>query len=518
MADGSQPRLLAGRYRCLSTIGVGGMARVYLAEDERLGRQVAVKQLHAAGPEDAALRFEREAKLGASLNHPNLVSIYDIATDEESVLIVMEYVDGETLQDALRRGRPSTQRVMEILRDVAGGLDHAHTHGVVHRDVKPANILLRRDGVAKLADLGIATAAERTSITQSNVVLGTASYMAPEQLAGERAGPPADVYALAAVAFEALSGRKAREGKSPLEVAHDVVSGPLPDLRDAWGDAPPAAAKILARGMEREPERRPPSAGRLVADLERALESRREGRDATEATAALAPSGSRSAAAVAAVGSEQPPSTAPAAPPARARPRDERAVSAPIARARPARRRVWAPLAALALVLVAVIVGVAALSGGGEGGDGGDAGSRERAANAGTASGERSDRNGATASDRAATEERETSPPVEPDPEPAPEPDPATVTGDPVALNERGFELMQAGDYEGAIPLLEQAVAAYPEGSQELTYAYALYNLGRSLRLAGRAEEAVPILERRLQIPNQTETVQRELDAARAAS
>jgi serine/threonine-protein kinase len=483
MAQGSQPRLLAGRYRRLSTIGVGGMARVYLAEDEVLGRQVAVKQLHAAGPEDAALRFEREAKLGASLNHPNLVSIYDIAADEESVLIVMEYVDGETLQDAIRRGGLTPERAAEIVCDIAAGLDHAHAHGVVHRDVKPANILVRRDGVAKLADLGIATAAERTSITRSDIVLGTASYMAPEQLAGERAGPPADVYALAAVAYEALSRQKARAGKTPVEVAHEVVSGAPPDLREAWPEAPRACAATLARGMAREPDRRPPSAGALAADLQRSLALAPDSGD-TEATAALTPAATPRAA-------------------------DGDAPE-------PGRARRW-PLAAAAVALIAIAGGAALGLGGGDG-DGDSANPSQQAADRAGASGDRSKPDGGGDGSAQAAADEEPPAEVEAQPEPQPKPAPERVTDDPAGLNDRGYRLMQAGDYQQAIPLLEQAVAAYPEDSQDLTYAYSLFNLGRALRLAGRASEAVPILERRLAIPNQTETVQRELDAARAAS
>lgn len=487
MAAGSQRELLAGRYRRLSTIGVGGMARVYLAEDERLGRRVAVKQLHASGPEDAASRFEREAKLGASLNHPNLVSIYDIATDDESVLIVMEHVDGETLQDAIRRGPLPSERVAEIVADVAAALDHAHSHGIVHRDVKPANILLRRDGTAKLADLGIATAAERTSITQSDVVLGTASYMAPEQLAGSETGPPADVYALAAVAFETLSGRKARTGRTPLEVAHEVVSGPPPDLRAAGGRAPAAAAEILARGMARDPDDRPPTAGRLAADLRLALQSRGAGRagDATAPTAALA--------AAEPTAEDRATDVRPPSPVARG------AAGGGVSGGRSRARRLAPALAAAAVVAVGTAAGVAAL--GGREGDGGRDAEPQRQA-AGREAGGQGEADGQ----------------AEPSAEPAESAPAAEPAGDPVELNDRGYALMRAGDYEAAIPLLEQAVAAYPEGSQELTYAYALYNLGRSLRLAGRPEEAVPILERRLQIPNQTETVQRELEAARAAS
>src|SRR3954447_6249884 len=155
----SKGALLAGRYRVLGPLGSGGMATVLQCEDERLGRRVAVKRLHADSPEEVARRFTREARVGASLNHPNLVSVYDTVTDEESVLIVMELVEGETLRDALKRGPLPRDRAFAILRDLAAGLDHAHSHGVVHRDVKPANVLLRPDGVAKLADMGIAVAA-----------------------------------------------------------------------------------------------------------------------------------------------------------------------------------------------------------------------------------------------------------------------------------------------------------------------------------------------------------------------
>src|SRR3954454_21657725 len=141
----SKGALLAGRYRVIGPLGSGGMATVLLCEDERLGRREAGKRLHAYIPDDVARRFTREAKVGASLNHPNLVSVYDTTTDEESVLIVMELVEGETLRDALKRGPLPRERALRVLRDIASALDHAHAHGVVHRDVKPANVLLRED-------------------------------------------------------------------------------------------------------------------------------------------------------------------------------------------------------------------------------------------------------------------------------------------------------------------------------------------------------------------------------------
>ena len=263
--------LLASRYRVKRRLGSGAMAVVFLAEDERLGRQVAIKRLHADSPEETAERFDREARLGASLNHPNIVAVYDVASDPDGVLIVMEYVKGWTLSRAMGPQRLEPKRAFEILEGIASALDHAHRHGVIHRDVKPANVLLRTDGLVKLADLGIATATTSTRITRAGSVLGTPSYMAPEQLEGGDVTPAVDVYALAALAFELLSGRRARDGRSPMEIAHMVASRPPPDLSEAWPDAPPRLGKVLAGGMARAPAERPGSAGELVRELGRGL-------------------------------------------------------------------------------------------------------------------------------------------------------------------------------------------------------------------------------------------------------
>ena len=265
---------VAERYRIVRRLGAGGMATVFLAEDERLGRPVAIKRLHGESTEEIARRFRREARLGASLNHPNVVAIYDIASDDEGVLIVMEYVDGETLRDAIAAGPIVPARTVPILRAVAEALDHAHEHGVVHRDVKPANVLLRRDGQVKLADLGIATAAGQSRITKSGAVMGTAAYMPPERLDGGAGGPAADVYSLAAVAFEMPSGRKAVEGATPVELARRLVEQPPPDLRDALPSASPELAVALERGLAKDPAERHPSAGALVDDIAAATDCR----------------------------------------------------------------------------------------------------------------------------------------------------------------------------------------------------------------------------------------------------
>jgi serine/threonine-protein kinase len=481
--------LLAGRYRPLRLIGTGGMARVFLAEDERLGRRVAVKRLHAHSPEEMARRFQREARIGASLNHANLVSVFDVDTDGESVLIVMEYVEGPTLAEELKARPMKEARVASIVEDIAGALDHAHAEGVVHRDVKPANILLRRDGTAKLADLGIAIAAEHTQITASGTVLGTAAYMAPEQLEGGEVGQAADVYSLAAVAFEALSGQKARAGDTPMAVAHQVVSEAPPDLTDVRPDADPSVAAVLVRGMSLRPEDRQHRAGELAAELRATLE--RAPRPAPVPAPAPAP--------VPAPAPAPPPEADPL--PSPARPVIHRT------------RKAWLPAAA-ALVALLLVAGAAfALTRGGE----------EKATGASTtpkAQAPRTDtgttpRTEAQAPPTAGQEGTPGSPQTT---TPGPSGTSKPASGGGAQLNRQGFALMNRGDYDGAIPILQKAVASYPTDSKDLDYGFALYNLGRSLRLAGRPAEAVPILERRLAIPNQTKTVTKELEEAKKAA
>jgi eukaryotic-like serine/threonine-protein kinase len=458
-----QATLLAGRYRVIERLGSGGMASVLLAEDERLGRQVAIKRLHAESPEDTAQRFRREAQLGASLNHPNLISVYDIVTDDEGVLIVMEYVDGETLRDAIDRGPVPPGRAMEVLRGVAAGLDHAHAEGIVHRDVKPANVLIgRRDGQAKLADLGIATAVEGTRITKSGTVMGTAAYMAPEQLEGQRAGPAADIYALAVVAWETLSGSRAYDGRTPIEIAHRKASEPPPSLADVWPDAPSAAVAALQRGMGADPGSRPRSAGAFVEELGHAL--------------APAPA----------------PAAAPAPPPR-------------VVHTQPSQRRArFLPVLALLVALLVAAAAVLAFTGGDSSSPPKHASSKSQAKKPKKAKKPKSQ--------AAAPAPTPTPAPAQPTPTPQPS---GTSGASGASLNAQGFRLVQQGRYTEAVPILEKAVHAFPAGTTDVNYQYALYNLGHALRLAGRPAEAIPILEQRLKYPDQRATVQAELDAAR---
>ena len=477
----SDETLLAGRYRVVRRLGSGGMASVLLAIDERLGREVAIKRLPTGSPEEALQRFQREARLGASLNHPNIVSIYDSIAGDDAVLIVMEYVEGTSLKDLIAEGPLAPDEALAILRQIASALDHAHAGDVIHRDVKPSNVLLRKDGTAKLADLGIATAVGSTQITASGSVVGTLAFIAPERLEAEGDTPAADVYSLAAVAYEALSGERAQKGRTPLEVVDRASTGPAPDLRRDLPQAPLRAAAVLREGLSPSPQRRPQSAGELVSGLERAY--REAG---TETATAPAPTAISAAEPRPAPGPDASPG-ADAGPPIAAAPAGARD------------RRRW--LAAASLAVCAAGVGAVlaiALSGGGD--------EPQRGA-------------AKQASAKAPPPSTTTATEISTVQSPPPSSDSGGVSapsGTGASLNDQGFALIQEGRYDEAVPVLQQAVDSFPEGTTDLNYAYALYNLGHALRLAGRPDDAIPVLEQRLEIPNQTSTVQHELELAQA--
>src|SRR5947209_1795199 len=216
--------MIAGRYRIEGRLGVGGMSTVHLAFDQRLERYVAIKLLaeHLADDPAFVSRFRREALSAARLVHPNIVQVFDFGLDEHQHqhFIVMEHVPGQSCAEILRDHGPlDVDQAVDVLSQACRGLDYAHRHGVVHRDVKPGNLLLSDADVVKLADFGIARATDQSSITQVGSVLGTAAYLAPEQARGEEAGPRADLYSLGVVAYQLLSGRLPYEANSLSELA-----------------------------------------------------------------------------------------------------------------------------------------------------------------------------------------------------------------------------------------------------------------------------------------------------------
>jgi serine/threonine-protein kinase len=258
--------LAAGRYRIERELGHGGMATVYLAHDAELERPVAVKLLaeHLADDEDFHARFVREARLAGRLSHPNVVRVYDAGEADGRPFIVMEYVSGNSLAEA---GRLQAEQAVELGVQACAGLQHAHDAGLVHRDVKPANLLVRDDGVLKIADFGIARAAESTRHTQAGTLLGTAAYVAPEQIAGADATPASDVYSLGAVLYELVTGRPPYAFSSLGELAAQQAEGSITPVRDIEPAVPREVEAAVMHALARDPSFRPTSAAELAQEL-----------------------------------------------------------------------------------------------------------------------------------------------------------------------------------------------------------------------------------------------------------
>ena len=268
---------IAGRYRVESRLGVGGMSTVHLAFDQRLERYVAVKLLAEHLAEDATFisRFRREALAAARLVHPNIVQVFDFGLDQSSHqhFIVMEHVDGESCAELLRdRGHLDVEQAVEIVSQSCRGLEYAHRNGVVHRDVKPGNLLVSNADVVKLADFGIARATDQSSITQVGSVLGTAAYLAPEQARGEEAGPRADLYSLGVVAYQLLSGRLPYEATSLGELAlKQQREAPVP-LQQLNPRVPPELGEAVLAALAIDQEERPDDAIQLAEALKEGLQ------------------------------------------------------------------------------------------------------------------------------------------------------------------------------------------------------------------------------------------------------
>jgi len=277
----TQPRLLGGRYELDGIVGRGGMAEVFRARDIRLDRIVAVKTLRddLARDQTFQARFRREAQSAASLNHPSIVAVYD--TGEDMVgptpvpYIVMEYVDGRTLRDLLRDDRRLLpERALEITDGVLRALDYSHRNGIVHRDIKPGNVMLTRTGDVKVMDFGIARAVSdaQATMTQTAQVIGTAQYLSPEQARGERVDARSDLYSTGCLLYELLTGRPPFTGDSPVAIAYQHVrENPIPPSR-VDPEIPPWADSIVLKAMAKDPGDRYQSAGEMRNDIQRALQ------------------------------------------------------------------------------------------------------------------------------------------------------------------------------------------------------------------------------------------------------
>jgi eukaryotic-like serine/threonine-protein kinase len=494
---------LPDRYRVVRHIANGGMASVWEAHDALLDRRVAVKVLapHLGEDDRARRRFAREARTAAGLSsHPNVVTIYDVGEYDGRSFIVMELVAGGTVADRLRAGEQIPHRVaLRWLAEAASALDAAHEAGIVHRDVKPANMLIDEKGRLALADFGIARLGLEDQITQTGQVLGTAAYIAPEQAMGRPSTAASDRYALAVVAFELLTGERPFTGDNFAAQARAHVDDEPPRASERDIDVPAAADPVLARGMAKDPAERWPSAGAMVRALDDALAPPAARRRAPAAAAAGDPTrlmGGR---------------------------------DAPVAGTR--RRFGAGALIALA-ALALVVAGAIALSRGGGGDPRPERASRPdptataTATPEPTATPERSTPT-PTPSATATPEATETPAPQQAQP-PADgngkgkskqKQDGAAVGGsDPAQLQLEAYNLNNAGQPAQALPYAQRAVELCEGSTAVNPCAYALYEYARALRLTGDPEGAIAALEERKQrFPrNQPQAVERELALARA--
>src|SRR3954452_22669967 len=396
--------ILPERYTGPQAIGRGGMGEIFRATDTSLGRAVAIKVLDDRYAQDANVRarFTREALAGARLSgNPNIVTIYDVGEHADRPFIVMEYLGGGSLEERLRNGGPvPVRQSLEWLQQAANALDAAHREGVVHRDVKPANLLLDRGGRGHVADFGIASAAGTDSLTQTGTVLGTASYLSPEQAQGERTTAASDLYSLAVVAFELFTGRRPFEAGSIAAEAAAHVTGELPSVCDVNPQAPCELDPVFAKALAKDPALRYPSAAEFVAALRASLE---HAAGATQISHYVAPPV-----------------------------RDERS-------------RWLLPVLAAALVIAGIAAAVALTRGGGS--------SKPKPVAVKTVV-------------RSVTQPGQTvvttafvttsAPPTQSATTSAP---PPSTGGDPVAENNRAYDMMKAGDYNSALPLLQDAAS-----------------------------------------------------------
>ncbi|MBO1578732.1 Stk1 family PASTA domain-containing Ser/Thr kinase [Bacillus sp. XF8] len=265
---------LNDRYKLLKMIGGGGMANVYLAHDDILGRDVAVKilRLDYANNEEFIKRFHREAQSVTTLSHPNIVNMYDVGEEDGIYYLVMEYVPGQTLKQYIdQRGMLPIGEALDIMEQLTSAMAHAHHFEIVHRDIKPHNILIRNDGVVKVTDFGIATATSATTITHTNSVLGSVHYLSPEQARGGIANKQSDIYSLGIVMFELLTGRQPFSGESAVAIALKHLQNETPSPKRWNPDIPQSVENIILKATAKDPFHRYQSANAMKRDIETAL-------------------------------------------------------------------------------------------------------------------------------------------------------------------------------------------------------------------------------------------------------
>jgi eukaryotic-like serine/threonine-protein kinase len=463
---GSTTEVLPDRYAGATLIASGGMGRVFRATDTALRRDVAVKVLADRYADDEAVRarFRREALAQARLSgNPNIVTIFDVAEHHGQPMIVMAYLEGGSLDARVQDhdGCPPAQ-VLAWLEQAAAGLDAAHAAGVVHRDVKPGNLLLDGRDQVHVGDFGVASAAGLANLTETGTILGTAGYLSPEQAQGERATAASDRYSLAVVAFELLAGRRPFESDSTTAEAARHATAPVPSIRNVKPDLPAAFDAVFDRALAKAPSARYPSCAEFIAELRAALH------EDAGTTGWIMPVASPPTAVTQVAG------------PVR---REETWTAGE--RQAPSPRRRLLPLLLLVLLGGGIAAAFAATSGG-----------REHAAP--------QKRKPVTivhtvTQPGTTVEQTVTAPAPPPATVTSPSTPPATtaaVTGGSsgTALNAAGYAKMKAGDYRGALPLLEQAVQRL-QGTGSLGEAYADYNLAYTRYALGQCSGVLPLLD-----------------------
>jgi eukaryotic-like serine/threonine-protein kinase len=263
------PDLIAGRYELGELVGSGGMGEVYSGHDTKLDRPVALKFLRKdmASHEDLRTRFEAEARAAGRLSHANVVGVFDTGEHDGNPFIVMELLSGRTMADEAASGQATEERARQICREIVSALKASHAQGVLHRDLKPGNVLLCEDGSVKVGDFGVAKMAEGMDLTQAGMLLGTPAYLAPERIEGKPASAATDIYSVGVMMYEFLSGQKPFEADTPLGLIRAIQDEPVPSLTGLRPDIDPAFAAVIERAMHRDPAIRYASAPEMEADL-----------------------------------------------------------------------------------------------------------------------------------------------------------------------------------------------------------------------------------------------------------